>query len=215
MTRKKIAKPAPAPARMTAEERAKKVAKVSVMPNYNAGALVEAFTSNTVGKVDAFDVAEELADQAKALRGGSMNRIEAMLLSQAHSLEVLFVSLARRGRVQENLRPYEAHMKLALRAQSQCRATLEALAAIKNPPVVFAKQANIAHGPQQVNNDTASIARASETKNAPNELLEAEEHGQRLDTGATRPAGAGHQELATVEAVHRPAHGRGQGKRKP
>lgn len=40
--------------------------------------------------------------------------------------------------------------RLALKAQGQCRATVETLAAIKNPPVVFARQANIAHGPQQV-----------------------------------------------------------------
>ena len=199
---------------MTADERAKRLAIASVMPNINAGALVEAFSGNTVGKVDACDVAEELNDRAKALRGGSMNGIESLLLAQAHSLDVMFASLARRGKVQNNLRQYEAHMKLALRAQSQCRATLEALAAIKNPPVVFAKQANIAHGPQQVNNEAASIARASETEKAPNELLEAD-HGQRLDTGTTGATSRGDQELATVEAVHRPAHGRGQGKRQP
>lgn len=92
---------------------------------------------------------------------------------------------------------------------------METLATIKSPPVVFAKQANIAHGPQQVNNDTASIARASEIEKAPNELLEAEEHGRGLDTGTTRAADAGHQELATVEAVHRAAHGQGQGKPQP
>jgi hypothetical protein len=40
----------------------------------------------------------------------------------------------------------DTYMRLALRAQSQCRATLETLAAIKNPPVAFANQANIAHG---------------------------------------------------------------------
>jgi hypothetical protein len=42
---------------------------------------------------------------------------------------------------------YEAHARLALKAQSQCRATIETLAAIKNPPVVVARQANIAQGP--------------------------------------------------------------------
>ena len=40
-----------------------------------------------------------------------------------------------------------------LKAQAQCRATLEALAEIKNPhPVAFVKQANISSGHQQVNN---------------------------------------------------------------
>jgi hypothetical protein len=42
---------------------------------------------------------------------------------------------------------------IAFRAQSQCRATLATLAAIKNPTSeAFVNQANIAHGPQQVNN---------------------------------------------------------------
>jgi hypothetical protein len=40
--------------------------------------------------------------------------------------------------------------RLALKAQGQCRATIETLALMKNPPTVFARQANIAHGPQQV-----------------------------------------------------------------
>jgi hypothetical protein len=43
-------------------------------------------------------------------------------------------------------------MRLALKAQGQCRATLETLAVLKNPPTVFAKQANIAAGAQQVTN---------------------------------------------------------------
>jgi hypothetical protein len=33
-------------------------------------------------------------------------------------------------------------MRMALRAQNQCRGNLETLAALKNPQVIFAKQAN-------------------------------------------------------------------------
>ena len=66
----------------------------------------------------------------------------------------------------------DANLRLALKAQAQCRATLEALAAIKNPqPVFFVRQANIAHGPQQVNNGaTADVSRAEQSKNQPNKL---------------------------------------------
>ena len=45
----------------------------------------------------------------------------------------------------------ERLMRLGLKAQSQARATLETLAQIKNPPVVYARQANVASGPQQNN----------------------------------------------------------------
>ena len=45
---------------------------------------------------------------------------------------------------------------LALKAQSQSRATVEALAAVKSPPVVLANQMNVANGSQQDNNGTAA-----------------------------------------------------------
>jgi len=48
-------------------------------------------------------------------------------------------------------------LKLALRAQNQCRATIETLSVVKNPPTAtFVRQANIAAGHQQVNNGMVS-----------------------------------------------------------
>ena len=69
-----------------------------------------------------------------------------------------------------------------IKAQSQCRATLETLAAVKNPqPVAFVQQANIAHGPQQVNNGAAEASRAGKIENQPNKVLK-HRHGERLDS---------------------------------
>ena len=49
-------------------------------------------------------------------------------------------------------------MKLALKAQSQCRSTWEVVSAIQNPPIAgYVSQANIAQN-QQVNNG-APLAR--------------------------------------------------------
>ena len=68
--------------------------------------------------------------------------------------------------------------------------TLETLATIKNPPVVFARQANINNGgQQQVNNGAQpmdSRAPAANYLTQPTELLEASD-GQRLDTRAAGP----------------------------
>jgi hypothetical protein len=64
---------------------------------------------------------------------------------------------------------------MAMKAQNQCRMTLETWAQIKNPPVVFARQANIAQGPQQVNNGMPAgkpLARGK-NENTPNKLSEA------------------------------------------
>ena len=41
-------------------------------------------------------------------------------------------------------------MRLALRAQSQCRATLDSLSSLNKAPTVFAQQANVATN-QQIN----------------------------------------------------------------
>ncbi|MFO1266895.1 MAG: hypothetical protein U1F67_09045 [Rubrivivax sp.] len=100
---------------------------------------------------------DRLAEDVKDVWAGDMRQAEAMLYGQAHALQTIFVSLARRAalNIGEHMGATETYLRLALKAQGQCRATLETLAAIKNPPVLFARQANIAHGPQQVNNGTA------------------------------------------------------------
>ena len=51
---------------------------------------------------------------------------------------------------------FARYLRLALKAQAQCRATLETVAAIQQPRRLVAQQANIAHGPQQVNNQVAA-----------------------------------------------------------
>jgi hypothetical protein len=98
-------------------------------------------------------------------------------------------------------------MRLALRAQNQARATLETLALIKNPPrPTFVKQANIAHGPQQVNNGAVPAPEApsparEEPKNEQPQLLEHQPHEQWLDTRAPQTTGASNQALAPVGAI--------------
>jgi PDZ domain-containing secreted protein len=62
-------------------------------------------------------------------------------------------------------------MNMALKAQSQSRATIQALTELKYPKqATFVKQANIAGGNQQVNNITNSdeASRVNEIENAQN-----------------------------------------------
>ena len=178
---------------------------------FNGAALAQAFSIQ--GELDLTELIKALADRCQEVKDGNLRRAENILIAQAHSLDAMFTSLARRGVAQGALKQYEAHMKLALKAQSQCRATLETLVAIKNPPVVFAKQANFANGPQQVNNDVSGLAHVREIECRPNELLEAD-HGQRLDTRTTSAPGRSDQAMATVEAVHRTANAKGEGRSK-
>ena len=89
------------------------------------------------------------------MRGG-----ERMLYRQAKTLETMVTWLARRAATQEQMRHYEAFLGLAFKAQAQSRATILALVDLKYPrQATFVKQANITHGPQQVNNEQAQPSR--------------------------------------------------------
>ena len=179
---------------------AEMVVRCSLSATFNAAAIAQAFSIQ--GELDLAELIRELGNRCQEVHDGSLRRAENMLISQAHSLDAMFANLARRAIAQERLQQYEAHMKLALRAQNQCRATLETLAALKNPQVVFAKQANFANGPQQVNNEVSSPPQARGIENKPNELLELD-YEQRLGARTTCSASGSNQTMATVEAVHR------------
>lgn len=178
----------------TKEDQAREYARLMVSPELAAYRVLSSADSmgsmvKMWGGIDVPSLTDVLHDQAAAVNRGELNHVEAMLMNQATALQSLFARLAERGMSCGTIAPFEANLRMALRAQSQCRATLETLAAIKNPPVVFAKQANInqGNGNQQVNNGTSDPAsRAGEIINQPNELLEAQ-HGERMDT---RTAGA-------------------------
>ncbi|WP_231750643.1 hypothetical protein [Burkholderia seminalis] len=147
---------------------------------------------------------EQLLKQAKSVQEGNLAGLEAMLTAQANTLDLMFNTLALKSAQCDHMAKMESYLRLALKAQSQCRSTVEALAEIKNPrPVAFVKQANIANGHQQVNNGSGSPVRAREEKNVTtNELLEGR-NGERLDTEAASRAGGSNQAMETMGAVDR------------
>jgi hypothetical protein len=133
----------------------------------------------------------ELRHQARAASAGDLSRSEAMLMSQATTLNALFHSLTgwALNHLKEggNAAYFEMHMRLAFKAQCQSRAAIETLAEIKNPrQVAFIKQANIAGGNQQVNNGAlkSSPSRARSIIRTP--AAGREVHRERLTAGHTQ-----------------------------
>jgi hypothetical protein len=153
-------------------ETATGAAKMVTAPDLAAMRVIRSAEAHT-GLDDAIDVPALMAllrDQAAAVSRGDLSQFEAMLLSQATALQSLFSRLTDRGMAQDQIAAFDANMRMALRAQSQCRATLETLAVIKNPPIVFARQANVTTGPQQVNNGAAR-SRAREKAESANPTI--------------------------------------------
>lgn len=180
------------------EARAMKPHELVLSPTVQSAVAIEAW-SKFAGQVDLAGLVEDLRERVKKVQGGDMQPVEAMLYGQAMTLETIFTSLARRATSQEYLKQFQTYLGLALKAQAQCRATLEALAEIKNPkPVLIAKQANISGGHQQVNNGVAADpAHAKQNEGVQNGLLEAS-HGVELDTRAQSAAGRADPAMATL-----------------
>jgi hypothetical protein len=148
---------------MPSEDAETALARAALRPTVQAAITVREYEGRAFDSLKLDALVAELSAQANAANGGDLKRAEAMLVVQAHTLDAIFNSLARRAALNmgEYLNAAETYLRLALKAQSQCRATLETLALIKNPhPVAFVRQQNIGVN-QQVNNGSAPAAEPS------------------------------------------------------
>jgi len=105
------------------------------------------------GDLDIVECRHELVKRIEQVNDGNTVHVVGLLMAQALALNAIFTKLAFRAAQADERAPREMEtlLRLGLKAQSQSRATLEALLAVGNPPVLFAQQANVAFGPQQVN----------------------------------------------------------------
>ena len=204
MTTKTVTKSTRAEKDALAKQQAKDLsinyAKVNLKASCMSAVLSEAYASKLFPEVDLIDAIDCLRDKIKGITDGDMQPIEAMLIGQAQALQTMFVYLGKQAVEKTSLPQYTAFMNMALKAQSQSRATIQALTELKYPKqATFVKQANIANGNQQVNNasSTHAHAPARAIENQPNELLEAQQN-EWLDSGTAATASTTNQAMATV-----------------
>jgi len=181
------------------------MAQAVLRPTVQAAVTLKAY-SKSFGDLELNGLIAALVEQTKTSKDGDLGRAGAMLTVQAHTLDAIFNNLAKCAINAEYMNNLDTFLKLALRAQSQCRSTWESLAMIKNPPVMgYVRQANIAHGPQQVNNASTApedASRTRENKNPQNKLMEKKD-GERLDTRAKSKTGKADPEMATLGEIDR------------
>lgn len=196
-------------------------AEIAQSPIYCHAQTSRLFTRGMYGDTDLTEAVAVIREKAAKVQAGDLSEAEAMLTAQATALDAIFTEMARRAAINmgEYLTAAERYMRLALKAQSQCRTTLEALAEIKNPrPVAFVKQANIAHGPQQVNNGTVPADGLPAHGKIPNPSNELSGGSLELlpDTRASQAASRIDTPVETVGAIDRAedrgreSHQRGQ-----
>ena len=168
----------------------------------------QTYSKSTMGEIDLTEAVNVMREKVSHVNAGNLNDLEATLTAQTVSLDTIFNELARRSALNmgTHMQAAESYMRLALKAQSQCSRTIEVLAAMKNPPIVFAKQANISHGHQQVNNGSSQAntpTHAEKTINLHTELLEVNNGSEKMDSRTTQTTIPNDKAMATVESQHR------------
>ena len=126
-----VAVPEPRPA-----SRTRGYSRAMLHPSVTAATTVHDVMRRQLGTVAVdFGVGgliEELADQCAEVSKGNLQRPEALLMAQSATLDAIFQDLTQRAYKNiSQIDVFERLLRLALRAQSQSRATVETLANMK------------------------------------------------------------------------------------
>ncbi|HEY6354943.1 MAG TPA: hypothetical protein VIY30_10675 [Burkholderiaceae bacterium] len=176
------------------EQRVTELATRGILP---MSSVLKTYSRDTYSdEISVTDAYRELERLSSAAATGDLAHLERLLAAQALALNSVFAGLAHRSKSNSQagyLDAADTYMRLALRAQAQCRQTAQTLFEMKNPrPVAFVQQANINHGgQQQVNNGAApgswpEPSRAEEVPIAPSELLGAPQDAVSISSSATQ-----------------------------
>lgn len=194
------------------EKRGKLEAEFNLTPAVQSSFSIEALSKKAPAIMTP--IMDELQEQAQRVIGNDLSRLEAMLVCQAHTLDSLFNQFIQKMPETPMAEHQKFLMTYALRAQNQCRATIETLAELKNPRP-YIQQQNMAANNMQINNDQGRTnINMDEVPAAPahkkiekssNKLLEDKRHeGEWLDAGASQAAIGNDKAMEAVEKVDRP-----------
>jgi hypothetical protein len=130
----------------------RQLADIALDPAAHAAAATRMFTQSTFGAQDTTDLFASMLDKGKAAKSGDLGHYKAMLAAQADTLNSIFTEMARRAAVNmgEYIGATESYMRLGLKAQTQCRATIEALDSLTSGRVQTVKHVHVNEGGQAI-----------------------------------------------------------------
>lgn len=185
------------------EDRA--IAEAALSPEMANASTTADYSKGIFSDICLQDCIEVMQEDIKAVNGGNLDKLEGMLTAQAEALNAIFNNFAKRAIHSTHMQQLDTYTRLAMKAQAQCRTTVEAIAEIKYPKsATFIKQANIAQQ-QQVNNGKAPAHAREKDITPTNELLAESKHAA-LDTGTTGAAIGLDPQLEAVGASNRATH---------
>ena len=132
------------------------LARTFLAPDFRHGLTASAFVAPLLGslpeKPKFNDYAEVIKATGAKAEAGDLAFASRMLAAQATTLDAMFSELARRtaANLGEYINAADRYGRLALKAQSNCRATLEALAKLHQPREQTVKHVHVNEGGQAV-----------------------------------------------------------------
>lgn len=113
---------------------ARQLAEVALDPAAHALTVTEKFNRGGFGERGLTESYAVLSEQLKEARDSDLSHYRSLLAGQAIALNSIFTELSRRAalNMREFLPATETYMRLALKAQAQSRATIEALERLLN-----------------------------------------------------------------------------------
>ena len=170
------------------ESEAETMSRLWVSPYLRHGVLAQSVSEKMMGKMlgdPQFDVfAKRARSQTAKATDGKLDLASELLMAQALSLDAMFTELARRASMNMGDYPQatERYARLAFKAQSNCRASLEAIAKLHQPREQTVRHVHVNEGGQAVVTDHFH----NHTGGIKNEKTD----GQSDATGAAGPSAA-------------------------
>jgi hypothetical protein len=142
------------------ESRPLLVARATLGHNMRHGLVASAYAGCMITHnnepLELMECVRVIKEQVSEAISGDLTRTSAMLVSQALTLDTMFTEMARRAAI--NLGQYpdavERYMRLALKAQSNSRMTLETLAKLHQPREQTVRHVHVNEGGQAIVADT-------------------------------------------------------------
>ena len=148
------------PSKLDAAKRQGMLVELILSPVVAAATTTREFSPAAIKTADLTKFIGAVSKAVETAMDSNLRLSEVTLSAQAIALDAMFNACAQRAALAggTDIEAAETYLRLALKAQSQCRTTLLTLAEIKNPrPIAFVNQANFASGAQQVNNGAGLI----------------------------------------------------------
>lgn len=143
-----------------------------VLKNDLGSALVMSELVYGNSELEVLDLCAVLRERGEDVERGDLAKLLGTLGIQAIVLDGIFTNFARRAAMAKTNDELERYLRIAMKAQSQCRTTVESIAVTQQGPAIFAKNANINNGQQQVNNGVPAPAAPKALEASPAAVLQ-------------------------------------------